>query len=250
MTKMQESDPKLEILPWYSNDIGEEPIKNFKSIPTSLFLFKKYFQRANPKENGGKIYTDVYISHSKPIEELTGDLSWWLKKEDIDIYIKDIQAETTVRLGWLLFSFGSLHVGSLTSEISALAKVQVAGRFKAILTDTWDPHMDSKKRLKAIHLECDKKDERKARKYLLSVYGSTSTSFPLGIRMRLVAEYRDIKGNPNNLKKVANLRAKQAHFLQAIETEYSDEILNLDVMHSKYRMTLRQMIMDIKTWGE
>ena len=78
MAKMAESDPKVELLPWYMSDLGEDTITSFKDIPTSLFLFKKYFQRGNPKELGGKIYTDLYLSHSKPIKELQGDLSWWL----------------------------------------------------------------------------------------------------------------------------------------------------------------------------
>ena len=46
------------------------------------------------------------------------------------------------------------------------------------------------------------------------------------------------------------MSAKQAQFLQAIETENSDEILNMDTKHSMFNMTLREMIMNIKTGGE
>ena len=80
-----------------------------------------------------------------------------------------------------------------------MTKVEIAGRYKAITTDTWDPTLDSKKRLKAVHLECDKKVERKAKKTLSALYGSKSNAFPLGIRMRLVAEYKEVKGNALNL---------------------------------------------------
>ena len=68
--------------------------------------------------------------------------------------------------------------------------------------------------------------------------------------MRLVAEYKDIKGNAKNIKQVANLRAKQTHFLKALEVEYSDEIIDLDLKHSKYKMSLRGILMGIKTWGD
>ena len=105
-----------------------------------------------------------------------------------------------------------MNISSLTQDISGLAKVNIAGRYKAITTDTWDPNLDSKQRLKAVHLECDKKMERKAKKALANLYGSQSVAFPLGIRMRLVAEYKDVKGNARNIKTIANLRAKQAHF--------------------------------------
>ena len=247
MTKLQECD-KVAIMPWFDSDMGENTLRKASDIPTSLFLFKKYFQRANPKEEGGKIYTDVYLSHTKPIEEIKGDLSWWLKKEHTDIWEKEIQAESTARLGWLLFSFSGLNIKALCAEISAIIGIEIAGRFKPILTDKWDPTIDSKKRLKAIHLECDKKSDRKAKRELSKIYGSTSTDFPLGIRMRLIAEYRDVKGNIHNIKKLANLRGKQAHFCQKLGNELSEDILNLDVMHSKLKMTLREMIMGIQSW--
>ena len=110
MAKILESDNKVHLLPWFDSDMGEDAISTFKDIPTSLFMFKKYFQRANPNEKGGKVYTDLYLAHSKPMKEIQGDLSWWLKKEKIDIFVKEIQAETTSRLGWLLFSFSGLHI--------------------------------------------------------------------------------------------------------------------------------------------
>ena len=128
--------------------------------------------------------------------------------------------------------------------------VTIAGRFKPILTDKWNPDIDSKKRLKAVHLETARKDERTAKIGLKKLYGSASKSFPLGIRMRLVAEYKDVKGNINSIKKIANLRAKQTHFLAALENDSSDEILNLDIQHSTLKTSLREMIMEIQTWGE
>ena len=122
-------------MPWFNSDMGEAPLRKASDIPSSFFLFKKYFQRANPKEEGGKVYTDVYLSHTKPMEEIKGNLSWWLKKEKIVIYNKEIQAETTARLGWLLFSFSGLNIKALCCEISAIIGFEIAGRFKPILTD-------------------------------------------------------------------------------------------------------------------
>jgi len=250
MSKMEESDNKVTLLPWYDSDMSEQPIKSFKDIPTALFMFKKYFTRGNPNEKGGKIYTDVKISHLKPIIEIKGDISWWLKKEKTDVFVKDIQSETTVRCGWLLFSYSGLDVDALTDEISAFCGATVAGRYKPILTDKWDPTIESKKRLKAVHLETAKVDEKKVKKELKILYGSKSTRFPLGIRMRLVAEYKDVKGNINNIKKVSNLRAKQTHFSAALQDDASDDIMNIDVQHSVLKTSLREIIMGIKTMDE
>ena len=73
---MKECDPKLEILPWYDSDMGEDIVKSIKDTPSSLYLFKKYFQRAIPKEKGGMIYIDVSLSHCKSIIELKEYLEW------------------------------------------------------------------------------------------------------------------------------------------------------------------------------
>ena len=172
------------------------------------------------------------------MDEIGGDLRWWLKKENIDIYDKEIQAELTARLGWLLFLISGLNIKSLCAETSLIIGIEIAGRFKPILTNKWDPTIDSQKRLKAIHLEYEKKLEQKSKRELSKIYDSSSTDFPLGILMHLVAEYRDVKGNINNIKKLAKLRGKQIHFFQKLGSELSEEILSLDVMHSKLKMIL------------
>ena len=77
------------------------------------------------------------------------------------------------------------------------------------------------------------------------LYSTSSTEYPLGIRMRLIPEYRDIKGNVSNIKKVANIRAKQAHFLKALDNDSTDDIMNLDVTQSTLNLTLREIIMSI-----
>ena len=60
--------------------------------------------------------------------------------------------------------------------------------------------------------------------------------------MRLIPEYKDIKGNINTIKKVTNLRAKQARFLKALECESSDGIMYLDVTSSTLNLSLREII--------
>ena len=122
---------------------------------------KSIFNVLIPKGGG---YTDVHLSHTKSIEEILGGLSWFLTKDQIDISVEDLQANTTVWLGWLLFSFQGINLKSLCQEIFNLLYIEIVSRYKLILTDKWDPTIDNKKRLKAIHIKRAKKDERKARK--------------------------------------------------------------------------------------
>ena len=59
---------KIALLPWYDSDTGEDTFRSYKNILTYFFLFKKYTQQSNPNEKGGKVYTDLFLSHSKLIE--------------------------------------------------------------------------------------------------------------------------------------------------------------------------------------
>ena len=246
--KMLEVDTKCKLIPWFSDDHKEGPVESFKEIPTMLSRFRKYFCRARPKIEGGSVYMEIYMQHTKSIEEIKEDAEWWLKKEKSNMYVKSIQAATTARLGWLLFSFPEMNTKVFSQELSTLVGEQVAARYKPVLTGKWDPSMDPKARLKAIHLECDKKVEKKVKLQLSGYYSSTSKEFPMGIRMRLVPEFVEIKGNQAIVQKVANLRAKQSHFLQAIVHISSEDIINLDVTTSSSPITLRQRIMEIKSW--
>ena len=104
-----------------------------------------------------------------------------------------------------------------------------------------------KKRLKAVHLECVRKNERKTKRELAKIYERSSTEFPLGIRMRFIADYRDMKDNLNTIKKLTDIRGRKTNFTQKLGSEMSDDILSLDVAHSKYKISLRKMIMGTKS---
>ena len=247
--KMLDADSTCKIIPWFEDDKDEGAIQCYKDIPTTISKFKKYFCRSRPKVEGGSVYMEVFMLHTRPIIDIKEDIEWWMKKEKITLYVKTIQAELTTRLGWLLFSFPEMNVKAFSTELTSLMGETISARYKPILTDKWDTSLDSKSRLKAIHLECDKKVESKVKMKLATFYSSSSKNFPMGIRMRLIPEFREIKGNQLIVQKVANLRAKQAHFLQAITSITSDDIINLDVTTSSSPKTLRQRIMEIKSWS-
>ena len=54
--------------------------------------------------------------------------------------------------------------------------------------------------------------------------------FPLRIRVRLVSEFREVKGNIVNMEKHMRLRVRQASFTKIIEALPNDDIMQLDYM--------------------
>ena len=82
---------------------------------------------------------------------------------------------------------------------------------------------------------------------LSRLYGHASTNFPLRIRMRLVSEFREVKGNIVTMGKHMRLRVRQANFRTMIEDLPNDDIMQLDYSPTKESKTLREMIMAIKS---
>ena len=97
----------------------------------------------------------------------------------------------------------------------------------------------------ATHIEVDAKVAKKASRGLKRIYGSKSTLFPLGIRMRLVSEFREVKGNSSMMGKHTRLRVRQASFISLIDGYPSDDIQMLD--YEDNGTTLRKMVMTIQS---
>jgi len=74
--------------------------------------------------------------------------------------------------------------------------ITVALRWEYINTAKYE-QFDKKTRKKwtALHIEVASEDGKKSSRGLARLYGSKSGVFPLGIRMRLVSEFREVKCN-------------------------------------------------------
>ena len=99
----------------------------------------------------------------------------------------------------------------------------------------------------ALHIEVATPDSKKAARGLARLYDSKSKAFPLGIRMRLVSEFREVKGNTIMMGKHTRLRIRQSSFLSMITGHPQDEIMLLDYISKGGGRTLRSIIMGIQS---
>jgi len=97
------------------------------------------------------------------------------------------------------------------------------------------------------HIETAEENRKSVARGLSRLYGHTPTPFSLGIRMRLVSEFREFKGNIINMGKHMRLRVRQANFRTMIEGLPNDDIMQLYYAPTNDSETLREMIMDIKS---
>lgn len=243
--KMQELDKKFTVISWRKGDGPRFPIKEAKSIPNVISKLRIYFHRIQARSAGGRVFADVFVHHSIPMDDLKGDMEWFLKENQMAIYKKQLQVEETAQLGWLLYSTQALDNDTLSKAIEAEIGVEVALRWKYINSSKYLSDESERKKWMATHIEVEAKVAKKASRGLKRIYGSKSTLFPLGIRMRLVSEFREVKGNSSMMGKHTRLRVRQASFISLIDGYPSDDIQMLD--YEDNGTTLRKMVMTIQS---
>ena len=246
--KMKEEDPHFRLLPWKAADSNMPAINIFSEIPETVGNFRCYFNRIQIKSKGGPTYGDVLLQHSVPMTDLTYNVDWFFKEKGMRLFPKTIQAENISQMGWLLYSYGSLDTAVLAPIIAEQIGAKVGLRYKYINSEKYEIDRDQRKKWMAVHVECMTEEAKQASRGLKRLYGMSSTSFPLGIRMRLVSEYRDVKGNPANSGKHTRLRVRQCNFLQMVQGCPNDDIGQLDWKEPKLNnQSLRDLIMGINS---
>ena len=127
-------------------------------------------------------------------------------------------------MGWLLYSFYTLDTKALAEAILNQTGVTVGLRYKYINTEKYEPDREQRRKWMAVHIEVDSDNSKTAARGLKELYSMSSIKFPLGIRMRLVSEYREVKGNPINSRKHTHLRIRQANFVNMLHGYPNDDI--------------------------
>ena len=246
--KLKEEDNHFRVLPWKKVNTHLPPIDNIGAFPNTVGRFRDYFSRAQVKTVGGQSYMDIYVQYSIPMEELTSNVDWFFKEAGMRMFNKTIQAESITQMGWLLYSYSNLDTKALADAISNQIGTRVGLRYKYINTDKYEPDREQRRKWMAIHIEADSDDSKKATRGLKELYSMSSTTFPLGIRMRLVSEYRDVKGNTTNSKKHTRLRIRQANFAHMLHGCPNDDICQLDWKADNLKhKSLRELIMEIQS---
>ena len=243
--KMKEMDNNFRVISWKTEDGPKYPIKESKNIPNVISKLRVYFARIQARPSGGKVFTDVFVQHTIPVDDLRGDTEWFMKENQMAMFKKQLQVESTAQMGWLLYSTQTLDNEALKVAIEAEIGVQVALRWKYVNSSKYIENDVERKKWMAIHIEVDSKEMKKASKGLNRLYGSKSTKFPLGIRMRLVSEFREVRGNSAMVGKHSRLRVRQASFISLIDGYPSEDIQMLD--YEDEGITLRGLLMEVQS---
>ena len=245
-TVLRNADKKLVIYPWKEGS-SFAPLQKIKDMPTLLPDIGRYFNRAFPRKIGGTTYISVYLGHEKPFKTMQDELAWWFSNHQYGWYVKPLQCERSICIGWLLYSTLDMDREQLAEEIRRQIGVKVGLRFRTISVNS-KQKLSKDQMVGAIHIEIDERNYATNKAKLSQVYESKQTQgFPLGIKMRLCPQVQDAT-DPATSTKFDRVRIRQAAFLANVQKTNTRDVGVLDYPDPLlFLHTIRSMVMDIRS---
>ena len=252
-TKLRECDSSLVLHPWEDKEnttrqSGTRPWKSISSpsqLPLTLTGLKKYFPRILPKTGGGHVYPSCYLGHTKTFDFIKDKLTWWFQQERHGLWERQLQCESTYIVGWGLYSTQSMHVPELRRVLSELLGFDIGIRWRTIQLDKSGP-IPAEQLAKALHFEVNRTNRRQAKQRLGQIYARDATSFPLGIKLRLMGPLSDLM-NFHTRTKVSALRLRQLQFCNHMRGMRTWELHTIDQPDETTGLTLRKRLTDIRS---
>ena len=242
LLKLKSYDPKLGIAPWQEKSTSL-PIFSHTDIPSRPSELENFFPRIRYLRTGLTWYSGLRLLHSVPIPELRKDMLPWLKEENHGLFIRTLQAENIVDVGWLVYSTWEMETEALSAAISNTIQMEVGLRWKMISLGTREK-IPQEQQVRALHVEVSIENRLAAQRALLAVYGRKNAgTYPNGIRLRLALPIASAY-NLNTKAKLERLRSRQQLWNQTYKKGQSWEITQLDYKLNA-NLTLRQALTKI-----
>ena len=236
----------------YDKDDYKCAITSTEQIKGNLQHIRRFFKNVNPKEKKGDMWFNIYVGMDESIDELREGTNWWFKENKCLLLPKELQVRDSTTIVWFLFSHDKFDRKELCDKIKEIAKhvynmpVNIALKNTAIKDGSvWKPNA-KKFPVRAVHVEVTKEDAEKAKGVLEKMYGKNATNHPCGIRLQYVPNLdRTI---PTHTKhNIISLKLKQEWYLASISYATSWDIATLTKETGEKKLSLRDMIMAIKS---
>jgi hypothetical protein len=216
-----------------------------------LASVKRYFSRLSTRnEITGFVYCSVILAQSKSFHSIVEKALSSIRNQDIGVWPKSCDHESTTDVGWLLYSNRQQDENRLALLLSQLAGEIVGVKWKPVRTTEGfkkkEP-TDTSIIVRALHIEGPADKANEIRTKLSKWYSSASTSFPDGTKMRLIPPFHTIISSDNKIK-FGTLVARQEAINKRLATSTTWEFatnLTLDKPEPQSGKTLRQVLMSI-----
>lgn len=184
---MKDEDPSFQILPWRDSDKRtHQGIGKSADVQKKMPTMKIYLPRVRHLPQGGVFYSAIQVQHTKPLEDITSTIGYFLQSHELGLWPRSIQVEEIAEVGWLLYSTSKMNKDLLQSSLSKLTGYRLGLVDRMINMGVRGP-VDKDQKTRALHVECDISHKLPLKRKLDKILSSTrSTMRPLGIRLRFV----------------------------------------------------------------
>jgi len=247
--EMQKYQPTTKLLPWSSTDMRES-IDDSESLPTTITGLKKYFPNIRAPTGVTKQYIKMRLCLPVTTDRTTFEADYiaWCNTQDIKMYYCSVQQPSTKVIGWLVYAPNTMDrekwcraTQELYTQVAKDASsIEVGLSWKA-LTGQWD--MPPKDKVYAMHVETTVTLAPKVKTFLRLI--AQRKAFPLGVRFRLMDQYSQYMKETTQVK-YKYIRDKHKTCLKEVKRIESEKILNLDYKIPGTKMTLRDVVVNIR----
>ena len=161
------------------------------------------------------------------------------------MWLRKLSYERTYEAGWFLYSTRDIDHDALAEAITFRSGVQVSLRWRKI---TFKNNL--KEPAFATHIECPEDHAAALNTWLQRTYSSKlnpdTAQLPLGMFMRRIPVSWQLISS-RAIQKAIHLASRQGKFCKNVMTMTSWEIESLDKAESKRNMSLRDVLMGLKT---
>ena len=154
-TEMLRIDPKAMIISW-STESTFSVIRNVASIPQKTAEFSTYFHNYKPKQATGTMYlrVKVHTSLSNP-SRLEKALGMWAKSAAMKFELCDMQCESPVGIGYVLFTTQSSNLTTLLTHLMTTTGYEWGSRLTALSQRDKDEEWKDRVKIMQLLVPCE-----------------------------------------------------------------------------------------------
>jgi len=249
LTEMKKYQSSARILPWATTDM-KDPIDNSEALPITITGLKKYFPNIRAPTGVQKQYIKMRISLPIQTDRMTFEADYiaWCNTQDVKMYFCTVQHPQTKIIGWLVYAPNTMDrdkwsraTQDLYSKAAKDGSTITLGLSWKALAGQWE--MSPKDKVYAMHVETMISQASKVKTFLRLI--AQRKTFPLGVRFRVMDQFSQYM-KATTLIKYKYIRDKHKTCLKELKRYESEKILNLDYKIAGTKMTLRDVVVNIR----
>jgi hypothetical protein len=249
------NDKRAVILTWNESKTIK-PLVETSTLPKGISQMEQYVDRVFIEYNKAA-YCRMRIAFDTEEDRIFGDE--WFKSRGYWVAKDKLQVRIICNIGWLMGSAAiqeanGKDLGEALRQLPIISErsLSVDIRMHAIRLEQQEK-INKKDLVRAANVYGDYNKAATIRQTIRKIYkDGKKDGFPLGQKMRFIPNIADARypvtaGTRSNIRV---LRSKQKSFMKNIKTHKSNTIQGLDYYIEEIELTLRQVIMGIRTTTE